>query len=108
MCGFEWLLIPWLPIIGRPFGFQIDDATVRRAGLDYWSSVDLAVYDSVEHFVRTGLPTFSHAVFFSKHAKYGSTELAHHRFPPAPTDLPLGRTHDIALMFGNEVQGIGA
>ena len=51
--------------VRRPFGFSIDDATVRRAGLDYWSSVDLAVYDSVEQFVERGLPEFDRT--FSRH-----------------------------------------
>ncbi len=30
----------------RPLGFEIDDKAVRRAGLDYWKSVDLRVHDS--------------------------------------------------------------
>ncbi len=35
----------------RPLGFNIDDKTVRRAGLDYWKYVDLRVYDSLEDFL---------------------------------------------------------
>lgn len=33
----------------RPLGFDISDRAVKRAGLDYWPMVDLAVYDSLEH-----------------------------------------------------------
>jgi len=32
----------------RPLGFDIDGRAVRRAGLDYWSELDLAVWDSFE------------------------------------------------------------
>jgi tRNA(Leu) C34 or U34 (ribose-2'-O)-methylase TrmL len=45
-------------------------------------------------------------VFFSKHAKYGSTPLGQHVFPQPPSHPPPGDVHDVALMFGNEVQGI--
>ena len=39
----------------RPLGFDISEKAVRRAGLDYWSMVDLNVYDSLDDlFARTG------------------------------------------------------
>ena len=34
----------------RPLGFDISDAAVKRAGLDYWHLVDVRVYDSLEDF----------------------------------------------------------
>lgn len=36
-----------LHIVG-PMGFQINDKTVTRAGLDYWNELDLTVYGSFE------------------------------------------------------------
>ena len=36
----------------RPLGFNIDDKTVKRAGLDYWQYVDLEVHDSLETFLK--------------------------------------------------------
>ena len=36
----------------RPLGFDISDRAVKRAGLDYWSMVDLTVYDDLEDFFR--------------------------------------------------------
>ncbi|MFS0727238.1 tRNA (uridine(34)/cytosine(34)/5-carboxymethylaminomethyluridine(34)-2'-O)-methyltransferase TrmL [Paenibacillus sp. 1P07SE] len=30
----------------RPLGFQTDDRTLKRAGLDYWHAVNVAYYDS--------------------------------------------------------------
>ena len=35
----------------RPLGFNIDDKSVRRAGLDYWKYVDLIVHDSLDKFL---------------------------------------------------------
>ncbi|MDR0854226.1 MAG: tRNA (uridine(34)/cytosine(34)/5-carboxymethylaminomethyluridine(34)-2'-O)-methyltransferase TrmL [Clostridiales Family XIII bacterium] len=35
----------------RPLGFDIDDRTVRRAGLDYWPFVKLTVHDSLAEFL---------------------------------------------------------
>ncbi|SDX45492.1 tRNA (uridine(34)/cytosine(34)/5-carboxymethylaminomethyluridine(34)-2'-O)-methyltransferase TrmL [Eubacterium barkeri] len=37
----------------KPLGFSISDKAVKRAGLDYWDLVDLAVYDNFEDFIRT-------------------------------------------------------
>lgn len=35
----------------RPLGFNIDEKSVRRAGLDYWKYLNLEVHDSLEAFV---------------------------------------------------------
>lgn len=35
----------------RPLGFNIDEKSVRRAGLDYWPYVDLRVHDSFDDFL---------------------------------------------------------
>ncbi|GAA3402328.1 tRNA (cytidine(34)-2'-O)-methyltransferase [Paenibacillus hodogayensis] len=32
----------------RPLGFSTDDKTLKRAGLDYWHSVDVRYYDSFD------------------------------------------------------------
>ena len=36
----------------RPLGFDISDKAVKRAGLDYWSLLDLHVYDGLDDFFR--------------------------------------------------------
>lgn len=36
----------------KPFGFSIDDKAIKRAGMDYWSSIDLKIYDSMAHFME--------------------------------------------------------
>ena len=36
----------------KPLGFDISDAAVKRAGLDYWHLVDVHVYESFEDYVE--------------------------------------------------------
>ena len=34
----------------KPFGFEITDRNLKRAGLDYWYLVDITYYDSIDDF----------------------------------------------------------
>ncbi len=34
----------------RPFGFEITDKNLKRAGLDYWDKLDISYYDNIEDF----------------------------------------------------------
>ncbi|MBE6036410.1 MAG: tRNA (cytidine(34)-2'-O)-methyltransferase [Clostridiales bacterium] len=36
----------------KPLGFSIDDAQVKRAGLDYWPYVDLEVHENLDAFMQ--------------------------------------------------------
>jgi tRNA (cytidine/uridine-2'-O-)-methyltransferase len=36
----------------KPLGFNIDDKSIRRAGLDYWPYVKLEVHESLEDFME--------------------------------------------------------
>lgn len=39
----------------RPLGFDISDKAVKRAGLDYWSLVDIRVYENLgDYFLKNG------------------------------------------------------
>ena len=40
----------------RPLGFPLDDARMRRAGLDYHEFASLAVYDDFDAFLRDARP----------------------------------------------------
>ncbi len=50
----------------KPFGFEIDDSRLKRAGLDYWKHLSVTVYDDIDHFfsVHSDKPM----AFFSSHA----------------------------------------
>ena len=34
----------------EPMGFRVDDAKLKRAGLDYWHLLDITYYDSLNDF----------------------------------------------------------
>lgn len=36
----------------KPLGFSIDEKQVKRAGLDYWSKVDLKIWESFDDFLE--------------------------------------------------------
>jgi len=36
----------------KPLGFNIDEKSVRRAGLDYWQYVNLEVHENLEEFME--------------------------------------------------------
>jgi tRNA (cytidine/uridine-2'-O-)-methyltransferase len=51
----------------EPLGFEIDDARVRRAGLDYWPRVDPQIWPDWEAF-QGRLPDLGTPYFFSSDA----------------------------------------
>ncbi|HAN43900.1 MAG TPA: tRNA (uridine(34)/cytosine(34)/5-carboxymethylaminomethyluridine(34)-2'-O)-methyltransferase TrmL [Ruminococcaceae bacterium] len=38
--------------IVKPMGFKIDDAKLKRAGLDYWHLLDITYYDNLSDFFK--------------------------------------------------------
>jgi tRNA (cytidine/uridine-2'-O-)-methyltransferase len=50
----------------KPFGFELSDSRVKRAGLDYWQHVDLQIYESADEFFKTH--SDKKMVFLSSHA----------------------------------------
>jgi tRNA (cytidine/uridine-2'-O-)-methyltransferase len=40
----------------RPLGFQLDDKSLRRAGLDYWQHLDVQIWDSLDALLATAAP----------------------------------------------------
>ncbi|SDT23079.1 tRNA (cytidine/uridine-2'-O-)-methyltransferase [Paenibacillaceae bacterium GAS479] len=74
----------------RPLGFNTDDRTLKRAGLDYWHAVKVHYYDSFQE-VRDSFPE---GRFF-----FASTK-AHNRY-----DSVAYRDGDL-LVFGKETKGL--
>ena len=74
----------------RPFGFEISDRTVKRAGLDYWDKVEIFYYDSLDDFFdkNKGGQFF----YLSTKAKKTYTE----------AEIPDGSF----LLFGKETKGL--
>ena len=74
----------------EPLGFDIDDRAVRRAGLDYWDSVDIAVYPDFETFMAQNQE--GRKFFFST---AGEKNFHHAEFEAGDF-----------LIFGNETYGL--
>ena len=51
----------------KPFGFEISDSRLKRAGLDYWQHLDVIIYDSIEDFFSKNKD--AKFAFFSSHGQ---------------------------------------
>ena len=79
-------------ILIRPYGFDLSEKAVRRAGLDYWKYVDLTEYDSFAEFINREEALPEQLIFFSRFAeKY---------YYHAPY------SKDCYLIFGSETSGL--
>ena len=58
--GLELILI-------KPYGFSLDEKSVRRAGQDYWKHVELSEYDDWERFLADRNPPRDSMYFFEEH-----------------------------------------
>jgi tRNA (cytidine/uridine-2'-O-)-methyltransferase len=77
----------------EPLGFSLDDARVKRAGLDYWPHVDLKVWPGWNAF-EAALPSLGEPYFFSTKATKSFW------------DAPLGKPESVVLIFGRETGGL--
>lgn len=76
----------------KPLGFSLDSREVKRAGLDYWQRVDLAVWDSFEALIEAAGPKEEEVAVFTKAGARTFWNL------PAPPRL--------FLVFGSETRGL--
>ncbi len=74
----------------KPFGFEIDDTRLKRAGLDYWQHLDVQYYDNTEDFFKKN--AFAKMAFLSSHGTK-----SHY-------DIPF--EEDLFLVFGKESKGL--
>ena len=74
----------------KPFGFQIDDTKLKRAGLDYWQHVSITYYDSADDFFNTNKN--ENMVFLSSHGQ------------KSHWDIPF--EDNLFLVFGKESVGL--
>lgn len=74
----------------KPLGFDISDAAVKRAGLDYWHLVDVSVYESIDEYL----------------AKNGDASLwlLTTKAPRCYAEAEYGA--NAALLFGKETAGL--
>lgn len=74
----------------KPFGFEINDTRLKRAGLDYWQYLTVTYYDSIEAFFK--INEDKNMVFLSSHGTKNHW------------DIPF--ENDMFLIFGKESVGL--
>ena len=74
----------------EPLGFKIDDAKLKRAGLDYWHSLDITFYKNADDFFEKN-PGAAFYCFSTKAPRAYSEE-----------EYPL----PVYLFFGKETKGL--
>ena len=74
----------------KPFGFEIDDKRLKRAGLDYWQHLEVIYYDSMDDFFQKN--TDAKMVFLSSHGKQSHWNISY--------------TKNMFLVFGKESVGL--
>jgi tRNA (cytidine/uridine-2'-O-)-methyltransferase len=74
----------------RPLGFEIDNAKLKRAGLDYWDKLDITFYDGLDDFFNKH-PDVT-VYYFSTKAKHKYSDI---EYPD-----------DAWIMFGKETKGL--
>ncbi|WP_298237034.1 tRNA (cytidine(34)-2'-O)-methyltransferase [uncultured Algibacter sp.] len=74
----------------KPFGFEIDDSRLKRAGLDYWQHLSVTYYENIEAFFRINKDQTM--VFLSSHGSKNHW------------DIPF--EDDLFLVFGKESVGL--
>ncbi len=74
----------------KPFGFELTDSRLKRAGLDYWKHINVFIYDSIDDFFNTHKN--KEMVFLSSHGtqKYWDIDFKDELF----------------LVFGKESSGL--
>ena len=75
----------------KPFGFELNDKRLKRAGLDYWKHLNVVMYDSVDDFFEINKD--ANFAFFSSHGT------------KSHWDIPFKDNQ--FLVFGKESVGLG-
>lgn len=74
----------------KPLGFNIDDKTLKRAGLDYWHLLDLEVHENIEAFLE----------------KYGEENIYLSTTKADKFYSDINYKDDCYIMFGKETAGL--
>lgn len=74
----------------KPFGFELDDKRLKRAGLDYWPHLSLFIYENIEEFYTKHKE--KKLVYFSSHGEKNHWSITYQ--------------DDMFLVFGKESIGL--
>jgi len=74
----------------KPFGFELSDKRLKRAGLDYWQHLSVSIYENSEEFFTTH--SDKKMAFFSSHGEQNHWS--------------IDFTDNLFLIFGKESAGL--
>lgn len=74
----------------KPFGFELSDARLKRAGLDYWKHISLFIYEDYTDFLNKNKNV--EMVFLSSHGE--------------KLYWDINYTENMFLIFGKESKGL--
>ncbi len=74
----------------KPFGFELNNTRLKRAGLDYWKHINLFVYENLDDFFL--IHKDKEMVYFSSHGKKEFWDIEF--------------KNDMFLIFGKESAGL--
>lgn len=80
----------------HPLGFQINDKTLKRAGLDYWDKLDIEEHDSLQRFLEKYKPEEHNMFFATTKAKHCYSDVNYSKF----------KNEEIFVLFGKETKGL--
>ena len=78
----------------HPLGFNIDDKSIKRAGLDYWDKVEIEEHDSLQKFLEK-YPPEKNNMFFA--TTKGTTKY---------TDINYSEMDEVYVLYGKETKGL--
>ena len=74
----------------KPFGFELDEKRLKRAGLDYWKHISVNIYENIEEFFKKNNDV--NMVYFSSYATKNYTT--------------INFQDDMFFLFGKESVGL--
>ena len=74
----------------KPFGFELDDSRLKRAGLDYWKHISLKIYVGIDEFFS--INNDKNMVYFSSSGEKNYCSIDY--------------KDDMFLIFGKESDGL--
>lgn len=78
----------------HPLGFNIDEKSIKRAGLDYWDKVEIEEHNSLKDFLNKYKPEENNMFFATTK---GKTKY---------TDIDYSKMDEVFVLYGKETKGL--
>ena len=78
----------------HPLGFNVDEKSLKRAGLDYWDKLEIEEHTSLKEFLDKYNPDENNMFFATTK---GKTKY---------TDIDYSRMNEVFVLYGKETKGL--